>query len=253
MPIGETLVQARHARRLSVEDVAAATRIRATVIRAIEAEDFAVCGGAVYARGHLRSIARVVGADPEPLVAEFDRSHGGPPVGPGVLAVTSFDPSAERSSRPHRPNWWLAAVVSLVVIIGFAAALLVTGSRGGGSAAGPPTHPSPSVPSVAAKASAAPTPSPHPSVSAGVSVLARVLSGDSWFSVKNSAGVILFQGLLYAGQQQQFSDPRLLSMVIGNAPVVDLVVNGRNIGSPQGQGAVATVSYGPSGPSPASG
>ena len=72
-PLGAALTAAREQRGLSVEDVAAATRIRATIIRAIEADDFAACGGAVYARGHLRSVAQVVGADPKPLIAEFDR------------------------------------------------------------------------------------------------------------------------------------------------------------------------------------
>ena len=48
-PLGAALAAAREQRGLSVEDVAAATRIRATIIRAIEADDFAACGGAVYA------------------------------------------------------------------------------------------------------------------------------------------------------------------------------------------------------------
>ncbi|MHB2022877.1 MAG: helix-turn-helix domain-containing protein [Mycobacteriales bacterium] len=256
MPIGETLASARLARQLSVEDVAAATRIRSTVIRAIESDDFDVCGGAVYARGHIRSIARVVGVEAQPLIDEFDRAHGGPPGGPATLGLTQFDPKADRSRRGLRANWWLAAAVSLVVIIAFAATLLVTSPRGGSAPkvtlASPTAVPSPS-PRPSPLPSPSSSPSSSPKASPGVSVLARVLSGDSWFSVTNSAGVVLFQGLLYAGQQQQFTAARLLSLVIGNAPVVDLIVNGYNVGSPPAQGNVARVSYGPGSPSPAPG
>jgi cytoskeleton protein RodZ len=256
MPIGETLAEARRARGLSVEDVAAQTRIRGTVIRSIEADRFDICGAAVYARGHIRSIARVVGGDPEPLVAEYDQSNGGPPGGPAPLAVTPFDPKAEEASRRRRPNWAAAAAVSLLVIIGFAAAALVTGNRQGPSNAGAvrasaPASPSPSAqPTPAAKPA---TPPPSAVAAAGVTVVVKVLSADSWCSVKNAAGNIIFQGLIYAGQQMTFTDPTLLSLVIGNAPVVDLVVNGHDIGSPSGPGNVARVSYGPGNPSASAG
>jgi cytoskeleton protein RodZ len=51
--VGAVLAEARTARGLSVEDVAASTRIRATLVRAIENDDFSRSGGAVYARGHI--------------------------------------------------------------------------------------------------------------------------------------------------------------------------------------------------------
>lgn len=251
MPIGETLAEARRARGLSVDDVAAQTRIRGTVIREIESDQFEICGGAVYARGHIRSIGRVVGVDPEPLVEEFDRENGGPPGGAAApLSVTPFDPEAEQVSRRRRPNWTAAAVVSLLVIIGFAAAALVTGNHPNNSGNDRALN-SPS-PSAAPTSSPSPRPAPPPSsavASAGVSVVVKVTSGDSWFSVKNSAGNFLFEGLLYAGQRKLFTDPTLLSLVIGNAPVVDLVVNGHDLGSPAGQNDVARVSYGPGNPS----
>ena len=41
----------------------------------IERDDFSACGGDFYARGHIRAIARAAGADPEPLVQEYDSSH----------------------------------------------------------------------------------------------------------------------------------------------------------------------------------
>ena len=52
---------AREAAGLTVEDVSGETCIRGTLIRDIEADRFASSGAPVYARGHVRAIARAVG------------------------------------------------------------------------------------------------------------------------------------------------------------------------------------------------
>jgi Helix-turn-helix domain len=72
MSIGETLAKARLDAGLTVTQVSQRTRIRETIIRRIEQDDYAPCGGDFYARGHVRSIARVVGTDPVPLIEEYD-------------------------------------------------------------------------------------------------------------------------------------------------------------------------------------
>src|SRR5215467_5518632 len=72
MSIGATLAQARRDAGLSVAEVSQRTRIRETIIRGIEQDDYSACGGDFYARGHVRSIARAVGADPAALVGEYD-------------------------------------------------------------------------------------------------------------------------------------------------------------------------------------
>jgi hypothetical protein len=73
--IGPTLTDARLRAGLSVAQVSARTRIRETIIRGIEADDYAACGGDFYARGHIRSIARVLGVEPGPLIREYDATH----------------------------------------------------------------------------------------------------------------------------------------------------------------------------------
>ena len=45
--------------------------------------------------------------------------------------------------------------------------------------------------------------------------------------------------MLAAGEQREFSSHHALAYVIGNAPAVDVVVNGNDIGSPPSAGAVA--------------
>jgi transcriptional regulator with XRE-family HTH domain len=97
MSIGGTLAEARHEAGLTVADVSARTRIRQALIRDIEHDEFASCGGDFYARGHIRAIAGVVGADPRPLISEYDDEHcpGGPVPQPTVRPA----PRASRANR----------------------------------------------------------------------------------------------------------------------------------------------------------
>jgi cytoskeletal protein RodZ len=46
--------------------------MRASIIEAMEADDFSLCGGAVYARGQLRMMAPVIGLDPDEIAEYFD-------------------------------------------------------------------------------------------------------------------------------------------------------------------------------------
>lgn len=76
MSAGSLIRSARTARGMSLEDVAAATKLRASILAAMEEDDFSHCGGLVYARGQLRALAPVVGLDPEELVMAFEDSLG---------------------------------------------------------------------------------------------------------------------------------------------------------------------------------
>src|SRR5579875_2565390 len=93
--IGETLAEARRQAGLTVTQVSQQTRIRESIIRAIERGDFSACGGDFYARGHIRSIASVVGTDPAPLIREYDGEHGSPG---GLRAAEIFEPATDRKS-----------------------------------------------------------------------------------------------------------------------------------------------------------
>jgi Helix-turn-helix domain len=77
--IGGALAEARNEAGLTITEVSKRTRIRETIIRDIEGDDYAACGGDFYARGHIRAIARVVGADPVPLIKEYDEARLPPP------------------------------------------------------------------------------------------------------------------------------------------------------------------------------
>lgn len=74
MSAGAMMRAARESAGMSLDDVASATKVRASILAAMEQDDFSHCGGDVYARGQLRSIAAVVGLDPEELVLAYDRT-----------------------------------------------------------------------------------------------------------------------------------------------------------------------------------
>jgi cytoskeletal protein RodZ len=66
------LRSAREASGMSLDDLAQTTKLRASILAAMEQDDFSHCGGVVYARGQLRSMAPVLGIDPEDLIDAFD-------------------------------------------------------------------------------------------------------------------------------------------------------------------------------------
>ncbi|WP_197367524.1 helix-turn-helix domain-containing protein, partial [Streptomyces clavuligerus] len=122
--IGRVLKQARLSAGLTVDEVSASTRVRVPIVLAIEQDDFARSGGDVYARGHIRMIARRVGLDPAPLIERYDAERGGRPA--PTPAAPLFE--AERI-RPdaRRPNWTAAMVAAIVAVIGFVGFTLVSG------------------------------------------------------------------------------------------------------------------------------
>lgn len=248
MTVGETLAQTRIDRGMSLEDVSTATRIRQGLIQRIEADDWSACGGAVYARGHIRSIARALGCDADPLIAEFDREHS-TEAPPAVLPATGVDPDAAAAADRRGPNWAAAMVVALVVICVIAAVSLFSGkSKPTAGIAGGPTTPAPSTAST-------PDPTPAATVPPGsvaqlgnhATALIRVQTDTTWLSVETLSGRLLFQGLLNPGQRRLFKDPHGLRLTIGNAPAVSLVADGQDLGAPQSQGNVAHVTIQPRG------
>ncbi|MCX6433642.1 MAG: helix-turn-helix domain-containing protein [Actinobacteria bacterium] len=80
MSAGEMLSAARVARGMSLDDLAQATKLRASILSAMEQDDFSHCGGLVYARGQLRSMAPVLGLDPDDLIDAFDSELRGRPL-----------------------------------------------------------------------------------------------------------------------------------------------------------------------------
>src|SRR5215475_7906139 len=116
MSIGDALAEGRRQAGLTVTQVSQRTCIRETIVRSIERGDFTGCGGDFYARGHIRSIATAVGLDPDPLVAEYDRTMGAPQA---ISAADVFQPvTPVKLKERRRPNWTAVMALALLVIAG---------------------------------------------------------------------------------------------------------------------------------------
>lgn len=75
MSAGQMLAAARAAHGMTLDDLAQVTKLRASILAAMEDDDFSHCGGLVYARGQLRAIAPVLGLDPDDLLEAFEEGR----------------------------------------------------------------------------------------------------------------------------------------------------------------------------------
>ncbi len=118
MSIGATLAAARRRAGLTVSEVSQSTRVTERIIRGIELDDYAACGGDFYARGHIRAIARAVGEDPLPLIDEFDSIWRSTKE---TTAAEAFQPVMPLRQRERRRVRWTALLAVLVLaVLGFA-------------------------------------------------------------------------------------------------------------------------------------
>jgi cytoskeleton protein RodZ len=69
---GALLRQAREAKGISPEELAARTRLELRVISALEADDYASLVAAAFVRGYIRSVARELEVDPAPILAQYE-------------------------------------------------------------------------------------------------------------------------------------------------------------------------------------
>ena len=247
MALGTTLAQARERAGLTIDDVASATRIRGAVIERIEANNFASCGGDVYSRGHIRSIAKFLGLNPEPLIEDFDQNFADEPI--SVAQV--FEAERVSSQERRRPNWTFAMGAGLVALVAVTVFSIVSNNDDAQDLAISPTpttsesaSPSNASPSARPTTSSAPLPTGVQANADGVTVQLSFV-GASWFRVTDSSGDKVFEGTLRAGNVRTFNDDQPLSFIIGNAGAVRLMVNGQDRGIAGSEGEVLRVTFQP--------
>ena len=232
MSIGNALAEARRQSGLTVTEVSQRTCIRETIIRGIERTDFSACGGDFYARGHIRSIAHVVNADPEPMVREYDVTQGPPKA---ISAADVFQPATPiKMKERRRPNWTAALALALVLIAGifayqhFTAPPVSTTPQASGqvgqTAGGQLRH--------KAKLQLPARPRAH-----RLDIRLAAVE-DCWVQLTTATGQTIFSGTVYAGSTMNWIERRAVSMTIGNPAGVTVRVNGKN---PVPPGSVNTV------------
>ncbi|MFJ8435723.1 helix-turn-helix domain-containing protein [Kitasatospora sp. NPDC094019] len=257
--IGRVLSAARIDAGLTVDQVSSATRVRVPIVHAIEEDDFGRCGGDFYARGHIRAIAQLVRVDGEALVARYDAAHGGSPASKRPTELIESGPI--KVPGRGRPNWTAAMVAAIVAVVGVIGFNLVSGKAGTGTT-GSASAPLPSGSGTGSTAAVAPAPTPAvqppapaPSAAAIAAVPADKVTvklvaekDTSWVSAVDGTGKSLFQNNIEEGQDQTFTDPKQIKLVIGNAGAVHVYVNGKDLGPAGRNGQVVHVTYTPGDP-----
>jgi len=105
---GVRLRAAREARGLSIEEVADRLRLNEALVLAMEEDRFGLLGAPVFARGHLRNYAALVGAPEREVLEAFEV---------GDVPEPTFLPALERTPvASSRTRWlWIAALLVLAV------------------------------------------------------------------------------------------------------------------------------------------
>jgi cytoskeleton protein RodZ len=224
--VGNILRRARERRGLSLQDASQATRIWTRYLQALEddapSDNFPA---PVYGRFFLREYARYLNIPDGPLVEALDARWGTEP--PDLHVIPSL----------REPRRWAgrltttAALLALLLIVAFAVA---TGSRSRGGrdiAGGPPSTP----PGVALGSVGRTHPvTGHAGSGYGGIVATLTVKERCWVRAE-ADGQIVEQRTYQPGQRLTLRAHRSLLLDLGNAPGVDLVVNGRSVPS----GAVA--------------
>src|SRR5262249_47819372 len=70
------LKQARESRGISLDQIAAETRISTRFLNAIENEEFSLLPGGIFNKGFVRAFAEKVGLNPDEVVADYERLVG---------------------------------------------------------------------------------------------------------------------------------------------------------------------------------
>lgn len=255
---GERLAIARRAHEISASDIAKELHLDEPKIRALEQNNFELLGAPVFAKGHLRKYAELVGVSTDDIIADYYRLNqttGAPPVvGP-----------ARKFERDYSPVSWI--VVALVVVIVASASywwftrdpVRPPAVRTQAAVLAPFASDASDEPVQQAAAETAEIlPEPEPLVTAeelpptdtmlvsstvadfeseplveDVSLLPQVhvelsFSGDCWTEVSDASGRRLFYDLGTAGRVVALAGDEPLQIVLGNSENVSINVEGRD-------------------------
>jgi cytoskeleton protein RodZ len=237
LTLGTEIRDARERAGYTINKIAEITRIREAVIADIESDDFSSCGGNAYARGHIRTIAKVLKLNADSLIEKFAQVTGDFDR-PMIDLLEESSVVKPRSVRPQVSYKALASVAAGVVALLIAVPAVISLFPSNETSPNPSSQGA--VPSTTDKNSTVVA-----TKTSGVSLVVTGISGKSWMGIQDASGVQVFSGSISNGETKSFTDDQLLQVTIGNAAAVSLNVNGQEIGTPGGTGEVVHLSFEP--------
>jgi cytoskeletal protein RodZ len=241
MSLGSLIAKARKDAGLSLEDLAAKTNIRMSVLSEIEKNNFEHCGGETYARGHVRNIAAILKADQKEFIRLYEEEQGGETRSIKDLLIENSVMRLPAEAR--KVSWKVLVLISVVSLFVVGIGQVIISNINTNDVVG-------AAPSASASPTAAESPSAEPSAEStfssgtGVEVVINAVRAKSWLFVSDASGRTLFSGQVSRGAVKVFSSDSQLNLKVGNAGGVDLKVNGKKVEAIGVDGEVVSVSYG---------
>jgi cytoskeletal protein RodZ len=222
--IGDALAAARREAGLTITQVSQRTCIRETIVRGIERGDYSACGGDFYARGHIRSIARAVGLDPDELVREYDATQAAPQP---ISAADVFQPfTPVKLKERRRPNWSIVLLAGIIAVVGIAGFRLL-GSHGNSpgarqTASTQMDHHAHKKPKVTTAPVAHTTPA-HVRIT-----LVAQPGAVTWYELTSSSGQMIAEGYVGGADPARLTktEPDTVTLQLGNPGGATLYLNG---------------------------
>lgn len=239
---GERLAEARRAQQISVLEVAKELHLDEHKVRALERNDFDVLGAPVFAKGHLRKYAQLVGVDEDDVFADYyklTRQDVAPPIIVG----------RRRVSQELSPGPWIAVIIVILVAVAAYWWFAVYSSNPTTSTApeSSPQEPAvqqpdasiagesrqaipeavaeqPDPESVAAEAE----PVEAPAATPGEVALSLLFLGDCWTEITDASGRRLFFDMGRTGEAVDLTGVPPFSVLLGNVDNVSISVDGRD-------------------------
>ena len=238
--VGERLRAAREERGLSLEDVAAQTRIPQRHLVAIETADWDSLPAPTYTIGFAKSYASAVGLDRTDIGSQLREEMGGQRFASNSADV--FEPADPARTMPK--GLVIGAILAVIVLI----AVMSWLNKRSLEQPGPTTNAGIAQNSAAAPTAPSPAPTPIPAPSAPAAVQGPVVltaTAPAWIQVTDS-GKTLFEGLRQPGQTYSVPPAATAPMLKAGKPEALKVSVGTAIAPPIGPpGKVTTVSLAP--------
>lgn len=208
--VGERLRIAREAAGLSLEDIAARTRIPMRHLQMIEAGDHAGLPAATYSAGFVKTYARLVGLDGQQMSQDFRAEMG-------ATERVDHQPAPYEPADPRRtPPLGLALLALLVAVLAGLGYLYWRGSQPSASEVAATSQPAapPAAPRAPAAAMVTPATAP-PAATGGIVTIGA--SQDVWIKVSDG-GKTLFMGILKTGDHYQVPADAVAPMLTTGRP-----------------------------------
>ena len=249
---GERLAEARRELQISVLEIAKELHLDEPKVRALERNEFDVIGAPVFAKGHLKTYARLVNVDHDDILVDYYK----------LTRMTAMPPVVMARPRPGRelsPGPWIVVIV--IIIIGVTAFWWFTrpaepvpevqieealpeevpldespapqqGADLPDNAAVPEQAAPRVVEPVIVEETQAEQPT-EPLVEAGQMHLLVTYSGDCWTEITDANGRRLLFDLGKDGRTVELSGAEPFNVLFGNPANVRLRVNGEERALPQ--------------------